>query len=134
MSYQNITIVGRVGRNAELKYLKNGVALCEFRAANLRVAIQPFNTTNQSKADAVEALALEMEKGRVTLLDDPTQKAELKAFTSERTPNGATRLAAAQGISVSQALAALAEVAAQSQGFTGAVMLPRGKYQRKQST
>ena len=40
------------------------------------------------------------------------------------------RLAAAQGISVSQALAALAEVAAQSQGFTGAVMLPRGKYRR----
>lgn len=70
----------------------------EFRAANLRVAIQPFNTTNQSKADAVEALALEMEKGRVTLLDDPTQKAELKAFTSERTPNGATRYAAPSGM------------------------------------
>jgi len=33
MSYQNITIVGRVGRNAELKYLKNGVALCEFSVA-----------------------------------------------------------------------------------------------------
>jgi len=64
----------------------------------LRVAIQPFNTTNQSKADAVEALALEMEKGRVTLLDDPTQKAELKAFTSERTPNGATRYAAPSGM------------------------------------
>jgi len=33
MSYQNITIVGRVGRNAELKYLKDGVALCEFSVA-----------------------------------------------------------------------------------------------------
>ena len=35
MSYQNITIVGRVGRNAELKYLKDGVALCEFSVAVL---------------------------------------------------------------------------------------------------
>ena len=33
MSYQQITIVGRVGRNAELKYLKDGVALCEFSVA-----------------------------------------------------------------------------------------------------
>ena len=33
MTYQQITIVGRVGRNAELKYLKDGVALCEFSVA-----------------------------------------------------------------------------------------------------
>ena len=33
MSYQQITIVGRIGRNAELKDTKGGIALCEFSVA-----------------------------------------------------------------------------------------------------
>ncbi|MBC8098850.1 MAG: single-stranded DNA-binding protein [Armatimonadetes bacterium] len=33
MTYQQITIVGNVGRDPELRYLQNGVAVCDFSVA-----------------------------------------------------------------------------------------------------
>ena len=65
-----------------------------------------------------KALAMPAKAQRVAVSPSP----EFSAFLIQ--------ISAAQGISVSQALAALAEVAAQAQGFTGVAMLPRGKYRR----
>jgi len=42
--------------------------------------VTPFKTTSASKAPLIEAFALAIEKQDVQLLDDPIQKAELKAF------------------------------------------------------
>jgi len=38
MSYQNITIVGNVGRDPEIKYLQNGDAVCDFTVAVSKVS------------------------------------------------------------------------------------------------
>lgn len=36
MTYQQIIVVGNVGRNPELRYLQNGVAVCDFSLATNR--------------------------------------------------------------------------------------------------
>ena len=60
--------------------------------------VRPFNTTNASKTLAVEALALDLERGDLKLLDDPVQTAELQAFEAERLPSGLTRYSAPEGM------------------------------------
>lgn len=50
--------------------------------------VTPFKTTSASKAPLIEAFALAIEKQDVQLLDDPIQKAELKAYQMERTAAG----------------------------------------------
>lgn len=50
--------------------------------------VVPFKTTSASKGPLIDALALAIEKQDITLLDDPVQKAELKAYQMERTPSG----------------------------------------------
>lgn len=62
------------------------------------VAMQPFVTTNATKANAVDALALAFEQGALQILDDPTLVAELEAFESSRTSTGLTRYAAPEGL------------------------------------
>ncbi len=59
--------------------------------------VRPFNTTAQSKGPLIESLALAMERGEVTLLDDPVLRGELAAFTIERQPSGIYRYGAASG-------------------------------------
>lgn len=59
--------------------------------------VRPFTTTARSKGPLVEALALAMERGEVTLLDDPVLKAELAAYTMERLPSGLYRYGAPPG-------------------------------------
>ena len=60
--------------------------------------IRPFNTTNASKTLAIEALALDIEKGSLRLLADPVQTAELQAYEAERLPSGMTRYSAPAGM------------------------------------
>ena len=60
--------------------------------------MQGFTTTNASKAQAIEALALALEQGTLTILDHPVLIAELLAFEAERLPSGMTRYAAPQGM------------------------------------
>jgi len=70
---------------------------------------------------------------KVTPCDEKAMPAKAQRVAVSPSPEFSAflvRLSAAQGISVSQALAALAEVAAQAQGFTGVAMAKRGKYQR----
>ena len=56
-----------------------------------------FMTTAKSKAPLIESLALAIERGRLTLLDDPVLLAELAGFALERLPGGGYRYAAPPG-------------------------------------
>jgi len=59
--------------------------------------LSPFTTTNASKAQAIDALTLALERGELRLLDDPVLLAEMEAFESERLPSGMLRYAAPEG-------------------------------------
>ena len=59
--------------------------------------VRPFVTTNASKNRIIEALAVAIERGEVSLPDHPVAIAELKAFTVERLPGGTFRYSAPPG-------------------------------------
>lgn len=59
--------------------------------------VQPFNTTNASKAGIIEALALAFEQGSIAILNDPVLLGELQAFAAEQLPGGMLRYAAPGG-------------------------------------
>ena len=50
--------------------------------------IQPFTTTNASKARAIEALALAFERSDIHILNDPVLVSELVAYQADRLPSG----------------------------------------------
>lgn len=58
--------------------------------------IQPFTTTNASKAQAIEALALALERGDIRILNDPVL-GELVAYQAEKLPSGLLRYGAPSG-------------------------------------
>jgi hypothetical protein len=60
--------------------------------------VQPFLTTNATKATAIEALALAFERHTLRILNDPVQIEEFEAFESTRLPSGLTRYAAPEGM------------------------------------
>ncbi len=59
--------------------------------------IQPFKTTNASKSEAVQAVALALERQDLRILLDPVLIAELQAFSMERLPSGLMRYGAPAG-------------------------------------
>jgi hypothetical protein len=59
--------------------------------------VQPFTTTNASKAQAVEALALAFERGDIRIPRDAALVSELVAYQAERLPSGLTRYGAPSG-------------------------------------
>jgi hypothetical protein len=59
--------------------------------------VQPFNTTNASKAHIIEGLALALERGQVRILPDPVLLAELQSFQCERLASGLMRYSAPPG-------------------------------------
>jgi hypothetical protein len=61
------------------------------------LCVQPFTTTNTSKAQAIEALALAFERGDIRILNDPVLVGELVAYQAERTSSGMTRYGAPAG-------------------------------------
>lgn len=68
--------------------------------SNLRrrnLPIRPFVTTNASKAQIVDAFALDLERTAIALLDDPIATAELLAFEGTKLPSGLIRYAAPEG-------------------------------------
>jgi hypothetical protein len=77
--------------------LQSGYArlLARPRAA---LPVWAFETTNASKAALVQALGLAIERGDLTLLDDPVQTAELLAFEAQVLPSGMLRYSAPQGM------------------------------------
>ncbi len=56
--------------------------------------IQPFTTTNQSKAKIIDALSLAFERQSIGILDDGTLIGELQAYAAERLPGGLLRYSA----------------------------------------
>jgi hypothetical protein len=61
----------------------------------LRIAA--FTTTNTSKAQVIEALALAFERGDIRIPNDPVLVGELVAYQAERLPSGLTRYGAPSG-------------------------------------
>lgn len=60
--------------------------------------VQPFTTTNATKAAIVEGLALAFERGEIAILNDPTLIGELQAYEMERLPSGMMRYNAPEGM------------------------------------
>jgi phage terminase large subunit-like protein len=60
--------------------------------------VQPFTTTNATKAQAIDALALAFEQGNVEILNDATLIAELQSYEMERLPSGMMRYNAPSGM------------------------------------
>lgn len=60
--------------------------------------IYPFLTTNASKTDAIDALALAFEREQIKILNDQTLIGELQAYTMERLPSGLLRYSAPDGL------------------------------------
>ena len=57
-----------------------------------------FETTNASKAALVQQLGLAIERGELTLLDDPVQQSELLGYEAQVLPSGMLRYGAPQGM------------------------------------
>ena len=64
----------------------------------MNLPVQPFITTNASKSVIIESLALALERGELTLLNDPILIGELQAYEMERLPGGLMRYGAPQGV------------------------------------
>lgn len=59
--------------------------------------VEPFNTTNVSKKQAIDDLALAFERRSIRILDDATLIAELQAYETKRLPSGTLRYSAPAG-------------------------------------
>lgn len=58
----------------------------------------PFQTTNATKAAAVDALSMAFEQGAISIINDPAQIGELQAYEMERLPSGMMRYSAPSGM------------------------------------
>jgi phage FluMu gp28-like protein len=65
--------------------------------SNQGLPIQAFTTTNATKAQIIDALALAFERSTIQILDDPVLIGELAAYAMERLPSGLIRYAARAG-------------------------------------
>jgi hypothetical protein len=89
----------------------------QLRRAGLPV--RPFLTTNQSKADLVDALALAFETSALAIVPDPVLVGELEAFEATRLPSGLVRYGAPAGLH-DDLVIALALAAQPSRGWISA--------------
>ena len=64
----------------------------------LGLPVQPFLTTNASKAAVVDALALAFEQEQLRILPDEVLLGELLAYQAERLPSGLLRYGAPEGM------------------------------------
>jgi len=65
---------------------------------NAGLPVTPFNTTNQSKGQIIDGLALAFERGDIHIPRDPTLIGELQAYESKRLTSGAMRYSAPEGM------------------------------------
>lgn len=59
--------------------------------------VEPFVTTNRSKAEAIEALALAVETRRLHVINDQVLLSEMQSFEFDRLPSGLIRYSAPEG-------------------------------------
>jgi len=60
--------------------------------------VRGFQTTNATKAQIIDALALAFERGDIRILNDPVLIGELQAYEMERLPSGLIRYGAPTGM------------------------------------
>lgn len=60
--------------------------------------VQAFNTTNATKQQIIDQLAMAFERGSIEILPDPHQIGELQAYEQERLPSGLVRYSAPDGM------------------------------------
>ena len=65
---------------------------------NAGLPVIPFTTTNSSKAQIIDGLALAFERGDIRIPRDPTLIGELQAFESKRLASGAISYSAPSGL------------------------------------
>lgn len=63
-----------------------------------RLPVRGFYTSNASKAEIIELLALAFERGEIQILNDPVLVGELQAYEMQRLPSGMMRYEAPQGM------------------------------------
>jgi hypothetical protein len=68
------------------------------RLSRMGMPVQPFLTTNSTKAAVIEGLALALERQELAILDDGQLVAELQAYEQERLPSGLWRFGAPEGM------------------------------------
>ena len=73
-----------------------GLPLIE-QLQKLGLPMRGFTTSNATKAEIIEKLAIAIEKGEIGLLDHPQMIQELIAYTQEKTPTGIYKYGAPQG-------------------------------------
>jgi len=59
--------------------------------------VVPFQTTNASKSEIIETLALAFERGTIRIPNDPALLGELQSFEAKPLPSGLMRYAAPEG-------------------------------------
>ncbi len=59
--------------------------------------VQPFTTSNASKAEIVDTLALAFERQDIAILDDPVLTAELMSYQAKKLPSGLLQYGAPDG-------------------------------------
>lgn len=62
------------------------------------MAVIPFTTTSATKQAAIQALQAAFEHGEIKILPDPVQIGELQSYEGERTPSGAWKYSAPEGM------------------------------------
>jgi phage FluMu gp28-like protein len=60
--------------------------------------VQPFTTTNATKAEIIRGLQNAFENGEIRILNDPNLIGELQAYEQERTPSGLWKFGAPEGM------------------------------------
>jgi len=68
------------------------------RLADEGLPIQPFTTTNATKAEVVRGLQNAFENGEIKKMNDPTLIGELQAYEQERTSSGLWKFGAPEGM------------------------------------
>ena len=62
------------------------------------VKVRSFTTTNATKAEIVDGMALALERRAIELLDHPIATGEMEAYESKRLPSGVYRYSAPEGM------------------------------------
>jgi hypothetical protein len=73
-----------------------GMPLVE-QMQKMGMPVRGFTTTNSTKSEVIEKLALAIEKNEIGLLDNPKLIQELIAYTQERTAAGTVKYGAPMG-------------------------------------
>jgi phage FluMu gp28-like protein len=68
------------------------------RLRNAGLDIYPYQFTNASKQRLIDHLAMQLEQGKLRLMDVPEQEAELAAYAYELTPSRNVRMGAPEGM------------------------------------